>query len=262
MNERIGELWLERRAPPAPRFRARLLLVHGMWGGSWYWTNYLRRFAEAGWEAWAVNLRGHHGSHPSVEVGGVGVRDYVADVLACVAHIGDVVVVGHSLGGLVAQQVAAETQLRAAVFLASAAPRGIVVLRWPVLARLVRYAGPIFRGRPFLPSPADADALLFNNLAADLRRAAYARLVPESARAARELALGLVAVDAARVRCPTLVVGGRLDAMIPAAVQRRIAAKYGAEYREWPGHAHMPMLEAGWEAGAGELLGWLAKVGA
>ncbi len=260
MFERIGELWLERtrpaRAGPAPG----LLLVHGMWGGSWYWRNLLRRFAEAGWGAWAVNLRGHHGSAPGVEVGALRVRDYVADVAGCVAELGDVVLVGHSMGGLIAQKVAEAAPLRAAAFLMSAPPRGILALRWRVLSRLGRYAGALLAGRAFLPTRADADALLFNLLAPELRRDAYARLVPESGRAAREIVLGLVGVDARRLRCPTLVVGAARDAIAPPAVQRRIAAKYGSEYRELPAHAHMAMVEDGWEALADELARWLGKV--
>jgi pimeloyl-ACP methyl ester carboxylesterase len=259
--ERIGQLWLERKPPIRGPARGRVLLVHGMWGGSWYWGYLLRRFAEAGWDAWAVNLRGHHGSDPGVEVGGLSVRDYVADVTRCVAELGEVVLIGHSLGGLVVQKTAEQVPLRAAVFVTSAPPRGIPALHWPVLRRLGCYAGAMLGGRAFVPSRADADALLFNNLPPDVRRDAYARLVPESGRAAREVALGLVAVDPARVRCPTLVVGAGLDAITPCRVQRRIATKYGSEYRELPPHAHMLMLEDGWEAVADELLGWLARVG-
>jgi non-heme chloroperoxidase len=256
--ERIGELWLERKLPPrvGPP-RGRLLFVHGAWGGSWYWAHWLRRFAEAGWDAWAVNLRGHHGSQPGTAVDGLGVRDYVADVTRCVAAIGDAALIGHSLGGLIVQKVAEQQSPRAAVVLTSVPPRGILAVRGPVLRRLSRYTGALLSGRGFVPTEADARALLFNDLTPEVARDAYARLVPESGRAAREAALGLVAVDATRVRCPVLVVGAARDAIVPAAIGRRLAARYRAEYRELAGHAHMPMLEEGWEAVADDLLGWL-----
>jgi pimeloyl-ACP methyl ester carboxylesterase len=258
--ERIGQLWLERRHPPrADAIRGRLLCVHGMWGGSWYWTSWLRRFAEAGWDAWAVNLRGHHGSHPGLAVDGLGLRDYVADVVRCMEGIGEVALVGHGMGGLLVQAAAAETAPPAAVVLASAPPRGVLAVRGAVLRRLPRYLGTLASGRGFRPTPADAEALLFNNCPPDLRRDACARLVPESGRAVREIALGRLAVDSRRLRGPLLVVGAALDAVAPAAVQRRIAARYRAEYRELAGRAHMPMLEPGWEAAADELLGWLGR---
>jgi len=106
---------------------------------------------------------------------------------------------------------------------------------------------------------ADADALVLNRLPADRQAWVYDRLVPESGRAARELALGLIAVDEAKVRCPVLVVGAEHDAITPAGVQRRIARKYGARYLEFPGHAHMLMLEEGWEAPFGQILDWLER---
>lgn len=255
--ERIGDLLLERAIPPGRAKGVSLLFVHGMWGGSWYWANYLTAAAEAGWEAWAINLRGHHGSRPVPNPGRVSVLDYVQDVLDCLRRLGEVVLVGHSMGGLIVQKVAEAGGVSAAVALTSAAPRGILVLRWPVLARMVKYLAPIFGNRAFLASRADADALVLNQLPVDRQAWAYEQFVPESGRAARELAFGLIAVDEARVRCPLLVVGAERDTITPAAVQRRIARKYGADYREAAGHGHMLMLEEGWEQPFQQILEWI-----
>jgi pimeloyl-ACP methyl ester carboxylesterase len=259
-RERIGDLLLDRLTPSGPARQHRLLLVHGMWGGTWYFENYLRLAAAEGWDAWAVNLRGHGGSRPVPDVGRLSVLDYVADVTECLALLGPAVVVGHSMGGLIAQKVAEGGGVRAAVFLTSAAPRGIVVLRWPVLRRLARYLPAMARGRAFLPTAADAAALLAHRLSPAEQAALHARLVPESGRAALELALGRVAVNAGLVTCPTLVMGAGEDRITPAGVQRRIAARYGAPYLEAAGHAHMLMLEPGWERPFGRLLQWLDRV--
>lgn len=255
--ERIGDLLLERVIPTGKTKSPPLVFVHGMWGGSWYWTNYLKAAAEAGWDAWAINLRGHHGSRPIPDLGRVSVLDYVQDVLDCLRRLGEVVLIGHSMGGLIAQKVAETGGVRAAVALTSAAPRGILVLSWPVLSRMVKYLGPIFRSRAFTSSRADADALVLNQLPLDRQAWAYERFVPESGRVARELAFGLIAVDEARVRCPLLVVGAERDTITPAAVQRRIARKYGADYREMAGHGHMLMLEEGWERPFQQILEWI-----
>ncbi len=131
VTETIAGLIVEHE-PPAARARPfPLLLIHGMWGGAWYWHRYMRLAADAGWDVWAVNLRGHHGSRPVADLGRVSVRDYVADVAALLDAMGPAVIIGHSMGGLIAQMAATRAGVRAAVFLTSAAPRGIVVLRAP-----------------------------------------------------------------------------------------------------------------------------------
>lgn len=255
--ERIEDILFERTSPRGPAKPLPLLFVHGMWGSSWYWENYLRAAAEAGWDAWALNLRGHHGSRPVTNFGEVSVSDYVQDVLDCLRVLGEVVLVGHSMGGLIAQKVAEVGGARAAVFLTSAAPKGILVLRWPVLRRMARYAFAMAANRPLLVTRPHADALLLNRLSPERQAEVYAQMVPESGRAARELAFGLVPVDENRVECPTLVVGAQWDRITPAAVQRRIAAKYDAEYLEIADHGHMLMVEEGWEQPFKEILRWL-----
>ena len=255
--ERIGELLLDRASPRGPAKPFPIVLVHGMWGGSWCWENYLGAAAGAGWDAWALNLRGHHGSRPVANLGEVRVADYVQDVLDCLRVLGEVVLVGHSMGGLIAQKVAEVGGVRAAVFLTSAAPWGIPMLRWPVLRRVARYLRPMFGNAAFLATRADADSLLLNRLSPERQAEVYARLVPESGRAARELAFGLIQVDENRVECPMLVVGAQWDRITPPSVQRRIAAKYDAEYLEIAGHAHMLIVEEGWEQPFKEILKWL-----
>ena len=59
---------------------------------------------------------------------------------------------------------------------------------------------------------------------------------------------------------PTLVLGAEHDRITPASVERKIAARYGSEYMEAAGHAHMLMLEEGWEQPFGKVLSWLARV--
>jgi len=231
-----------------------------MHGGSWYLRSWLYAAAHAGWDAWALNLRGHHGSRPVPNLGRVSVLDYVEDVHDCLRTLREAVVIGHSMGGLVAQKAAEGGRVRAAVFAASAAPKGIRVVTLPLLVRMPRYAVPILRSRPFTIGPDDAAALLGNRLTPAQQAWAYPQLVPESGRAAREMALGSIAVDPAGIRCPTLVLGAEHDRITPASVQRKIAARYGSEYIEAAGHAHMVMLEEGWERPFGEVLSWLARV--
>ncbi|MGH7349824.1 MAG: alpha/beta hydrolase [Candidatus Rokuibacteriota bacterium] len=259
MTERIGDLSLE-HAAPAGRARSRsVLFVHGMWGGSWYLRNYVYAAAQAGWDAWALNLRGHGESPVPGGLGRATLADYVADVRRCLEPLAPAVVVGHSMGGLLAQKAAEGGRVAAAVFLTSAPPRGINALGWPVLSRMARYVPAMLAGRAFTVSRAHADFLFLNGLTLDQREWAFPRFGAESGRAARELAWGSLGVEAGSVRCPTLVVGAEHDRITPPALQKRIAQRYRADYQEAAAHAHMLMLEDGWERPFKDVLAWMER---
>ena len=103
--------------PQSPR-REPLLLIHGIAGGAWYWEHYLRYFAERGWPTYAVELRGRAGSRPAAEPGRVSLAEYVDDAREMAAALGRPAVIGHSMGGLLAQMLA-EADLVAATVLLS-----------------------------------------------------------------------------------------------------------------------------------------------
>ena len=73
--ERIGDLLLEHAPAVGPVKPYPLLLVHGMNGGAWYLRPWLYAAAQSGWDSWAVNLRGHHGSRPVTDLGRVWSRN-------------------------------------------------------------------------------------------------------------------------------------------------------------------------------------------
>ena len=260
MPMEIAGLKVERMAPRVPGRGHPILFLHGMWGGSWMWDNYLGFFAGLGYSCYALNLRGHHGSKPVADIGRVPFRDYLTDARAAVAAIGNPIVVGHSMGGLLAQKLAELLDPPAVVALTPAAPRGIFPLCSLELLRVsLVHLHELLLGRPIVPTPAEADALLFGRIPPAERRTAFERLVPESGRMAFDVAFAGVSVDATRIRSPMLVVAAREDRITPARMVRKIARKYRAELRVYDGHAHMLLLEPGWELIAGEVATWLDK---
>ena len=248
-------------APLAPR--PPLLLVHGLSGGAWYWARYQRFFAERGWTSYAVDLRGRGASRPVPDPGRVSMMDCVRDALDVARALPEPpVVIGHSMGGLVAQKVAEAGAARAAVLLCSAPPRGIPVISRALAVRQLKHVPAMLASRPIAGARADHDALTFNRVPEEERGALFDRLVPESGRVARELSLGTVAVDARRVRCPVLSASAAEDRFVRPSVGRKIARKYGAAYRLFAGHGHFIIWEPGWERPAAEIEHWMARGGA
>jgi len=99
-----------------------IMFVHMSWGGTWAFDYYLDFFANQGYNAHAVDLRGHGKSGGSVE--GATMQDYVDDVRTAVTGLGldNPVVVGHSMGGLVALDYSAQHGSKATVAMDSSPP--------------------------------------------------------------------------------------------------------------------------------------------
>jgi pimeloyl-ACP methyl ester carboxylesterase len=252
----IGGLKLDHAHPARRAHDTPLLFVHGMCGGSWVFENYLAFAASSGWEAWAINLRGHHGSRPVARLGAVCLEDYVRDVDDVLEAIGPAIVIGHSMGGLVAQIVASRRELDAVVLVASAPPPGVALVHWSLAWRSLRYVADVVARRPLRVRGADLCALALNGIAPAARPAVARRFVPDSALVARQLALGRVA-PLEPIRCPVLVVSGTEDRLIPPHVQRHIVARYGADPVAVLGRGHMLPVEANWRGPIGRILGWL-----
>ena len=79
-----------------------VLLVHGSWGGEWMWNIYKEPLVKAGFAVHALDLRGHGKSGGSIE--GSTIQNYVDDVHSVAEDLGleSPIVIGHSMGGLVA----------------------------------------------------------------------------------------------------------------------------------------------------------------
>jgi pimeloyl-ACP methyl ester carboxylesterase len=258
---RVGNLVVRHEAPATTRRSAPLLLVHGLWGGAWVWDRWLPFAAARGWDTWAIENRGRAGSGPVADLGRVRIADLVGDVREVVAHLGPCVLVGYSMGGLVAQAVAAEeSNLRAVVYLCTVAPGGMIAINGWMVRYMARYLPTIARSGTFKPRRIDADAILFNGSPRDLADATYPRLMPDSGTIAREIMLGTVKVDASKISCPTLIVSTDEDHISPRALQPKLVRKYGAEHVAIPGLDHMHTKHPEWERPADAVLDWAERV--
>jgi pimeloyl-ACP methyl ester carboxylesterase len=111
-----------------------LLFVHGGWHAAWCWDeHFLDFFADNGYRALALSLRGHGGSPAAKPIHTISIADYVEDVVTVAEGLPTPpVVIGHSMGGFVVQKYLETHQAPAGVLLASIPPKGIgpFLMRW------------------------------------------------------------------------------------------------------------------------------------
>ena len=237
--------------------RAPVLCLPGLFAGAWVFERVLPLLAERGYPASAISYRGHPPLPPLASIGQQSLTDFAADACAAARELDRPIVIGHSLGGLLALLMAGRNLIRAAVLVSPAPPRGINVLSPPILARMARYLPALLLSRPFLPTAAHLDALVLNRVPSADRAGVRDRFVPDSGRAAREIALGAFKVPARALRAPMLVVGAEHDGFIPAGVSRRVAARYHAPFHLAAGHGHFLFAEPEWEREVGVVLDWI-----
>ena len=260
---RLGHLDCWRQDPAGSCQGPPLLLVHGFGGGVWGWANFQRFFAAAGFRSYAVELPGR-GQQELDSVGWCSLETYALYLAALLQELGPCVVIGHSMGGLIAQKLA-ETQAQPGfVLLASAPPwhmfrrayaplwKGLLRHPWRQIVRPLT-------GRPVVLDPRLQDLLVNQRVPAGQRERIGGFDVPDSGRASMQMMAGLISVDASRVRSPCLVVAGSDDRLIPLSEQRRLADKYRSPLLEFD-RGHMLIIEEGWEEVAAGVLDWVAAL--
>lgn len=81
------------------------VLVHGAWHGAWCWSKVVPLMTDKGYKVIAINLPGH--GNDTTNVNSIKLDDYVKKVTETADQIrGQVILVGHSMGGIVISQAA------------------------------------------------------------------------------------------------------------------------------------------------------------
>jgi pimeloyl-ACP methyl ester carboxylesterase len=250
-----------------------IVMIHGMWVNGSYWEHVKTYFEGRGYRCLAPTLRHHDrppGEPPHPDLGRTSLLDYAADLEAELRRLeAPPILMGHSMGGLLAQLLAARGLARAAVLLTPASPAGIVAIRVSVLrsflSGMLRWG---FWRNPYRQTYGEAVYSMLHLLPAEARRRIYEGMGYESGRAACEIGFWpldprrAARVDAAAVNCPLLVTGASQDRITPVPIVRKVASRYGAlaTYREFPDHAHSLLHEQGWEEVAQACASWLEQV--
>lgn len=249
-----------------------VIFVHGAFCGGWAFDGFRQPFEAAGYQTHTPTLPGHERGDDLQHLGKLGVRDY-ADAIVKLARAMPAapILVGHSLGGLVAQLAAARGPCSGLVLLAPSAP-------WGVLPTTLDEHGNSFGlsllgdywHRPVLPDYAVARQTSLDRLSRDEARHAFSRFVPESGRAVLEAVqwwLDHTMASAApvyKITAPVLGVAGSADRVNAASTVRRIVNRFPssqASFQEMPKMSHWLVGEPEWPDLARLTLDWLSRRG-
>lgn len=237
-----------------------LLFVHGGWHGAWCWENFLNYFADVGYRAVALSIRGHGASPTTKPLRWCSMAEYLDDIDTVANSLGGrPVLIGHSLGGYAIQRYLETHQAPAAVLVGSVPPRGFLRLatrvwfRHPLIAMRAFAGGTLLE---FVNSPQMARDYLFCAQTPDaIVESCMSQAGPESLRAAAIDPL-IRRVKTAQISTPVLVLGAAQDGFVSTAEVRATARAYQTE-PEFFTMGHNMMMEPGWPDVAARIRSWL-----
>jgi pimeloyl-ACP methyl ester carboxylesterase len=225
-----------------------VIFIHGMWS-----TPAAVKHIQPGLEAAGHKVIAAAYRNAAVAKAGslakVGLADYVSVLEGIVQDLGEKpVIIGHSMGGLIAQLLSVRVQPAALVLLATAPSNGSALMPefsatksvWSVFSRWR------FWEQETNLSRADAMYGVYNTIPADEADAEYRAHVPDSGRVMAQIAFSAfdggkaASVDYASLTCPALVIVGDQDRITPASVSRATARRLpgAVSYREMHGFGH------------------------
>ncbi|MFB7504638.1 MULTISPECIES: alpha/beta hydrolase [Streptomyces] len=258
--------------------RTPVVFIHGAWLHALSWESWAERFASRGFLTLAPGWPGEAAKAQDVRkapesLGGVGL-DALMDHYAGIVRSFEIapVIVGHSVGGLIAQHLIGANVGRAAVAIAPAPVNGV-----PLSASRTRVWAPgeaDAADRLVSLSPEQFHRVFANTVEAEESDRLFERyVVPTPRRLLADLGCAdadrspRAVADIANVgRGPLLLISGQEDQLVPDSVTRAVYKQYGdstavTDLKQFADRAHSLVIDSGWRYVADYVLGWLDERG-
>jgi pimeloyl-ACP methyl ester carboxylesterase len=259
-----------------------VIFIHGLWIHATAWQPWLELFENNGY---AVSAPGWPGESATVAqtrenpdgMNDVGIQQMIDHYTHVIGALGGIkpVVVGHSFGGLIAQELLAEGLIAAAVAIDPAPIKGVKALPLAQLRSAFPVLGnPANRHRTVSLTAKQFHYAFGNALSEEESDALHQQWsIPGAGKPLFEDAgANFSRHSAAKVdthladRGPLLLTSGTEDHVVPLKVTKEVVGMYSkspaqTDFHVFEGRGHSLTIDSGWKDVAGVVLDWLATKG-
>lgn len=249
-----------------------VVFIHGMYLTPSVWQPWEEYFQNLGYKtqspAWPLHdtsVMKQNSVHPNEKLAELTLPEIVQYYKELIEAMEEPpILIGHSMGGLIVQQLLANNIGAAGIAIHSAPPQGVIPMsldfikaNWPHLS-------------PFASSTEPSQLTLeqfsfafFNTELNDMQKQAFEKhIVPESRAVGKAPLSSDGSVDYEVARVPLLIISGGEDKIIPASLNYSNFEEYRdspaiTDYREFSDRNHWTILQQGWETVANHAHQWL-----
>lgn len=248
-----------------------IVFVHGMFQNPKSWGKWIQFFDSKGYRCVAPAWPLHEGepsvlrSNPPAELGGLHLDQVITRIEDVVTEFDHPIVIGHSVGGLVVQNLLNRGLISAGVAISSIAPNAMIDFDWGFIKNSATIANPLKGNEPIFMDVKTFHSAFANSLSeADAARAFESYATHDSRNVLRDCMGETGRIELSRPHDPLLLIAGEKDEIIPAhLVQKNLNAYEDkesiTEFRAFPGRSHYICGEPGWEEVASYVHAWLER---
>ena len=245
-----------------------LLMIHGIGCGGDAWDHMRPGFEAAGWTCEAPTLFPDQRTleNPPASLPDLGFDDYVTAMLEAARKIErdtgkKPAVIGHSMGGLIAQCLAEKGAVSQAVFLTPAQPKECAKIGLSVVYTFLNIILTRNRQKAYKVWRSGFRFGVLNCVPRRRHDAIYALARYDSGQVYGDITDG-IEVDEGLLTVPTLTIAASQDRATLASAVRKVGEKYArspvpGDFFEYPDNAHWIVDEPGTDAVVADIVEWL-----
>jgi len=213
-----------------------IILIHGTWDSAASWKYIKKDLEDLDLNLVTPSLRYHDLPYDEAEekVGDISIMEYVDDIVAIVKNCEEPpLLLGHSLGCLIAQMVAERIAVKGMILLGPA-PTADIFAFYPTMVRafIPHFMQWGFWRKPMPPYKDVQYHLAMQKQSPALKEEVYSKAVPESGLVYTQMSLPFLdprrttAVDFDKITCPVLIITGSNDKLTVPQIAKDTAKNY------------------------------------